>query len=121
MFIIKQGKAFLIDGKKAVEIKFNDDLSYKVMKETVEVEKDAKKYNLDEVMAKLNVRYEIETKLEEEALTSMGDEKLLGKIKILEEALAEKEAQVEELKEQIALLTKPAVENEAEKEPSSEQ
>lgn len=122
MFIIKQGKAFIIDGEKANQIKFNDDLTYKVMKETVEVPKDATKYNLEEVIAKLNVRYEIETKLEEEALSSMGDEKLLEKMEKLEEALAEKEAEVEELLEKLSSLTKP-VENEqpTDKEPSKEQ
>ena len=123
MYIIKQGKAYIVKGNQAHEIRFNDDLTYKTAKEGIEFNGE-KTYNLDEVMAKLNIRYQIETKLEEEALASMGDKALLEKVELLEAELAEKEAQIGKLEEEIALLTKPAdveQEKKAEEKPSNEQ
>lgn len=121
MFIIKQGKAFLVNEKQAIEIKFNDDLSYELLENTIEIDDNIKKYSLDEVMAKLNVKYEIKTRLKREALISMGDKKLLEEKKELEKTLTEKETEIKKLIEEIALLKKTVKGKETETEPLKKQ
>lgn len=124
MYIIEEGKAYFVKGKKAYAISFGLDKKMKIdEKDSIDVENQPK-YSYDVMYRKMNVDYMVE---QEKA--SQGDnaeinalkkenEELIARVKELEALAKEKEALKAEVEELKALVEKEP--SEEEEEPSNE-
>ena len=118
MFIIEKGKAYIIKGDKAIQIAFNKtDLKYVETDKEIEFS-NQRKYSLNEVIAKLNVRNSIKKAKAKETVV-VNDAELLRQIEAYKEELAKKDKEISELMEQLIASkeekteddNKPEVEN----------
>ena len=108
MYIIEEGKAYLIDGEVGYLANFDKDGKMLIDKEKTIDTKGKEVYTYDEMYAKLNIAYRINELKKENALNGMENEV----IDELNKKIADLTKENEELKSLLA---------EAEKEPAKEE
>lgn len=74
MYIIKEGKAYLVDGEVAYLVNFDTTGKMLIDKDTTESILNEVVYTYDEMYAKLNIAYQIAEKKQEDALNGIENE-----------------------------------------------
>ena len=84
-FIIHNGKPYVEKNGKAYEIEFNKDLSYKVTNNELKDISIKNKYFLREVLAKLNIKYNLANKKEVSSPKPITKEVEIEEVKVEEQ------------------------------------
>ena len=100
MYIIEEGKAYLVDGEVGYLTNFDTTGKMLIDKDTTIDVLGKVVYTYDEMYAKLNIKYKIEQKLKETALNS-NDNKEIVKLKATIEELTKENKELKSLLEKM--------------------